>query len=603
MSDSPGFRRHRQEGSVRAHLAGAPRRGRHRRRHRGRARRARRGRHARLPGGGAPARRGPHRLRRGRSPRRRARATPRSPGQAHHHGHRAGPGRRRRRRRRAGRAGRRRGRLRVREHRGLHGLHAARVRQGRPLRQPGRLPQPGALVAGRACVHLPGAARSGALHVRPRGVGRERRDHRGGPHRRRRGRRARRRERRGVEPGDRALPRADLLRHHRPRPPQRGRRRRPSRGRGDRGPPRRDHPRAGRLVGGRGAGERAAPSLAGAPPPLAPGRSAVFVGRDDDRARAALEGSPGPRCRATPWQRARAITRGPAPSRPRPPSPRWRPATSTACSWWGRRRIAATRRSSSGGRRPCEPWPSRLLRRSRAVRPRPLRSPRIQGPPSRSGGRALHVLDRLRRSAAVASTRRLALELREPHTGRVLAARGAVAVLPPRALRMILLGPGGTTALDLWASGDRYRFAVPVIDLKKRGDLGGPPEERRGLPVDFLTFWLLRPASGRLLWHAREAAADRFVLRGDGAAVVDLRAFDDGRIDVRRATWSSGGGRRAPPPPGRGDRDGRPARLRHRALRASSSTGLSRDRAPARTRRRGDPPARALVDPDAEVSP
>ena len=223
------------------------------------------------------------------------------------------------------------------------------------------------------------------------------------------------------------------------------------------------------------------------------------------------------------------------------------------------------------------------------------------GPSIAEWGRALQVLARLRRSAAVASTRHLALELREPRTGRVLSARGAVAVLPPRALRMILLGPGGTTALDLWASEDRYRFAVPVIDLQKRGSLQGPREERRGLPVDFLTFWLLRPASGRLLWHAREAFADRFVLR-DGTAIVDLRAFTDGRIEARRATWSS--------PTADGARQ---TLLDEETVSADKlgcggvryhqrSTGLDVTvRCESETP--GEPPARALVDPDAEAAP
>lgn len=148
-------------------------------------------------------------------------------------------------------------------------------------------------------------------------------------------------------------------------------------------------------------------------------------------------------------------------------------------------------------------------------------------------------LDRLkaiRREAAIARTARIALELTEPRSGRRLAARGAVAVAPPRALRMILLGPGGTTALDLWMSGDRYRFAVPAIDLDKRGALTSPRVERRGLPVDFLGWWLLRPAAGELLHHARVARADRFVLR-DGSAIVDLVVGDDGRVDARRTTW------------------------------------------------------------------
>ncbi|MDI3285193.1 hypothetical protein [Polyangium sp. 15x6] len=139
-----------------------------------------------------------------------------------------------------------------------------------------------------------------------------------------------------------------------------------------------------------------------------------------------------------------------------------------------------------------------------------------------------------------ARTLKLALALREPLTGRTLEARGAVAIAPPDSLRMILLGPGGTTALDLWVRGERFRFAVPAIDLLKRGDASTPRAAMRGLPVDFLRWWLLRPASGRLLWHEVEPAGDRFMLR-DGAAVIDLYAADSGALSARRTTWSGEG--------------------------------------------------------------
>jgi hypothetical protein len=133
-------------------------------------------------------------------------------------------------------------------------------------------------------------------------------------------------------------------------------------------------------------------------------------------------------------------------------------------------------------------------------------------------------------------TRRLALKLREPFTGRLMEARGAVALAPPSSLRMILLGPGGTTALDLWVKGDRFRFSVPALDLLRRGDASTPRAETRGLPVDFLKWWLLRPADGTLLWHERAAQADLFVLR-DGPAVITLCAADGGALVARRTTW------------------------------------------------------------------
>ena len=200
-------------------------------------------------------------------------------------------------------------------------------------------------------------------------------------------------------------------------------------------------------------------------------------------------------------------------------------------------------------------------------------------------------LAELRRAAARPRTERIALELTEPRSGRRLTARGAVAIAPPRALRMILLGPGGTTALDLWMDGGRWRFAVPAISLQKRGDLAAPRAERRGLPVDFLGWWWRRPADGALLWYGRDRDGDRFVLR-DGAAIVDLTAFADGRIAARRTTWAGG------------------ARLDDETLTAGAigcaevryhqaSTGLDVIvRWEGETA--GEPPPRALADPDAE---
>jgi hypothetical protein len=165
---------------------------------------------------------------------------------------------------------------------------------------------------------------------------------------------------------------------------------------------------------------------------------------------------------------------------------------------------------------------------------------------------------------------------------------------------MILLGPGGTTALDLWMEGDRFRFAVPAIDLRRRGDLGAPPEDRRGLPVDFLAFWLRRPAGGHLLWYGHEAAtggqsAERFLLK-DGAAVVDLRVRDDGRVSARRTTWSADGSRSLDEETVEADGLGCAAVRYHQR-----STGLEVTvRCEGETR--GEPPARALADPDAEGS-
>jgi hypothetical protein len=118
------------------------------------------------------------------------------------------------------------------------------------------------------------------------------------------------------------------------------------------------------------------------------------------------------------------------------------------------------------------------------------------------------------------------LLLHQPALSVKMRARGAVAVRPPRqdgtpgALRMILLGPGGTTALDMWVCGELYRFQVPALDLVKRGDEHTPGTELRGLPVSFLRWWFLAPLSGELLAHSdADPRGRRYVLR-DGEQIV-----------------------------------------------------------------------------------
>jgi hypothetical protein len=214
-------------------------------------------------------------------------------------------------------------------------------------------------------------------------------------------------------------------------------------------------------------------------------------------------------------------------------------------------------------------------------------------PTAHAWRRALDRLAEIRKAAAVARTDRIALDVVEPRTGHHLTARGAVAIAPPRALRMILLGPGGTTALDIWIGGDRFRFALPALELVKRGSLSAPRAPRRGLPVDFLASWFLHPFEGALLWHARAPSADRFVLR-DGSAIVDLVAHDDGRMNVRRITWS--GGERIDEETVSAERIGCGAVRYHQA-----STGLDVSvRCEGQTL--GEPAPRALADPDAEGS-
>lgn len=178
-----------------------------------------------------------------------------------------------------------------------------------------------------------------------------------------------------------------------------------------------------------------------------------------------------------------------------------------------------------------------LLLLSHCVPPDAACDPAAAGPPSIGAWRAARErLAELRQRYGIpgAYTMKLSLHLSEPRTGQQLRARGAVAASPgDDSLRMILLGPGGVTALDLWSCRDRYRLALPSVDLIRRGDAHSPAEQRRGLPVDFLRWWLLRPLAGRLLHHGAQAGQERFVLR-DGEAIVDVRLGPGGALVAER---------------------------------------------------------------------
>lgn len=119
---------------------------------------------------------------------------------------------------------------------------------------------------------------------------------------------------------------------------------------------------------------------------------------------------------------------------------------------------------------------------------------------------------------------RVRLSIHDPRTGRRYEARGAVAVSPDRAARMLLVGPAGTTALDVWVTRERFRFAVPAIHLERRG--GVDTRDAAGLPIGMLRWWFLSPLAGRLL-VARSSTAESAWLLRDGGATVMVRT--DGR--------------------------------------------------------------------------
>lgn len=133
----------------------------------------------------------------------------------------------------------------------------------------------------------------------------------------------------------------------------------------------------------------------------------------------------------------------------------------------------------------------------------------------------------------------------DPRTGKLYQARGAVAISPDRAARLVLLGPGGTTALDLWVTRDRYRLAVPSLKIEQRG--GIDRAEARGLPVGFLRWWFLAPLDGKLVLARSNRQESAFLLRA-GPATVSMRTNGERFVAVRRENgrlegleWSGAG--------------------------------------------------------------
>ena len=114
----------------------------------------------------------------------------------------------------------------------------------------------------------------------------------------------------------------------------------------------------------------------------------------------------------------------------------------------------------------------------------------------------------------------ITVAMREPRTGKVFQARGALAVDPHRAMRMILVGPGGGTALDVWVTDQKWRFVVPSLSIERKGT--ADPESSRGLPIGFFRWWMLHPLDGRLL-SAWIKKGDPIYLLRNGSDTVLLR--------------------------------------------------------------------------------
>jgi len=133
----------------------------------------------------------------------------------------------------------------------------------------------------------------------------------------------------------------------------------------------------------------------------------------------------------------------------------------------------------------------------------------------------------------------ISLELDAPYLPSRVKARGAMAVRVPDRLRMIMLGPGGTTAMDLWMKGDSFRFSIPALGRELAGDASTPAEKKRGLPVDFLRAFVLDPLGGRVLAASRRGAALEVLIDEPPNKIVELTLGGDGAIRLHRSWFSS----------------------------------------------------------------
>jgi hypothetical protein len=185
---------------------------------------------------------------------------------------------------------------------------------------------------------------------------------------------------------------------------------------------------------------------------------------------------------------------------------------------------------------------------------------------------------------------RVRASIREPRTGHAFEARGAVAVSPHRAARLVLVGPGGGTAIDAWVTPMRWRLAIPPVDFVRRG--GTDTDAAHGLPVGFFRWWFLAPFDGALIMSDAvdtprfailrdgRATVEMFVGVSDGKALVSAVRREAGAIE-RLQWWGSSGG------PGEGDR----------AVYVQEPSGLRVDVDVEGVG--GEPEPEAFADPDA----
>jgi hypothetical protein len=125
----------------------------------------------------------------------------------------------------------------------------------------------------------------------------------------------------------------------------------------------------------------------------------------------------------------------------------------------------------------------------------------------------------------------LRITMVNPVTGRVVDGRGAIAVAPGRAVRMILVAGAGSTVLDAWVTRGRWRISVPPLDLVRRGSVEAPAD----MPIGFLRWWFLTPLTGTLFAAALVDGGTSWLLR-DGDSVIELRSASCPRGSLLAAT-------------------------------------------------------------------
>jgi hypothetical protein len=125
----------------------------------------------------------------------------------------------------------------------------------------------------------------------------------------------------------------------------------------------------------------------------------------------------------------------------------------------------------------------------------------------------------------------LRITMRDPRSGRVVDGRGAIAVAPGQAVRMILIGAAGATMLDAWVTRARWRVAIPPLEIVRKGGAEDPDD----MPVGFLRWWFLTPLTGTLFAAAVRDGGALWLLR-DSGAVIELRAGPCERGSLLRAS-------------------------------------------------------------------